>query len=102
MTETSGVEEVRAYEYGAWHELGDTLPVIGPPDAPLVVTARSGEGSVALLADVSPLHNRGLDQADNAMFGLSLTGGARKPVAFLETVHGYGVVARVRRPADAT
>ena len=24
------------------------------------------------------------------MFGLALTGGARKPVAFLETVHGYG------------
>ena len=46
------VEEVRAYEFGAWHELGNTLPVIGPADAPLVVTARSGEGSVALLADV--------------------------------------------------
>ena len=51
VTETSGVEEVRAFECGAWHELGSTLPVIGPPDAPLVVTARSGEGSVALLAD---------------------------------------------------
>ena len=64
--------------------------MIGPADAPLVVTARSGEGSVALLADSSPLHNRALDQADNAMFGLTLIGGARKPVAFLETVHGYG------------
>ena len=25
------------------------------------------------------------------MFGLALTGGARRRVAFLETVHGYGV-----------
>jgi hypothetical protein len=90
VIETSDVEEVRAYEFGGWHELGNTLPVIGPADAPLVVTARSGEGSVALLADTSPLHNRALDQADNAMFGLNLVGGARKPVAFLETVHGYG------------
>ena len=40
VTETAGVEEVRAYEFGAWHELGRTLPVIGPADAPLVVTAR--------------------------------------------------------------
>jgi hypothetical protein len=90
VIETSDVEQVRAYESGAWHELGNTLPVVGPADAPLVVTARSGEGSVALLADSSPLHNRALDQADNAMFGLNLIGGARKPVAFLETVHGYG------------
>ena len=92
VIETSDVEEVRAYEFGAWHELGNTLPVIGPADAPLVVTARSGEGSVALLADASPLHNRALDQADNAMFGLNLIGGPRKPVAFLETVHGYGAL----------
>jgi hypothetical protein len=91
VSETAGVERLRAYERGAWHELGQNLPVIGPADAPLVVTARSGEGSVALLADSSPLHNRGLDQADNARFGLALTGGARRPVAFLETVHGYGV-----------
>jgi hypothetical protein len=91
VIETSDVEVVRAHEFGAWHELGNTLPVIGPADAPLVVTVRSGEGSVALLADASPLHNRALDEADNAMFGLNLIGGARKPVAFLETVHGYGV-----------
>lgn len=91
VVETSGVHEVRTFERGAWHELGQNLPVLGPPDAPLLVTARAGEGSVALLADPSALHNRGLDRADNAMFGLALVGGARRPVAFLETVHGYGV-----------
>ena len=34
--------------------------------------------------------NRGLARADNAAFGLALAGGAAA-VAFLETVHGYGV-----------
>ena len=44
-----------------------------------------------LLADVSPLQNRGLGRADNAALGIDLAGGAQRPVAFLETVHGYGV-----------
>lgn len=91
VAETAGVERVRAFEGGAWQQPGSNLPVLGPPDAPLAVTARAGEGSVALLADASPLHNRGLAEADNAAFGLALAGGAEKPVAFLETVHGYGV-----------
>ena len=68
------------------------LPVIGPPDAPLVVTARCGRGQ----RRAARRHRRrsrtaGSTHADNAMFGLALTGGARRPVAFLETVHGYGV-----------
>ena len=74
---------------GAWHELGSTLPVIGPADAPLVVTARAGRGTVVALADPSPLQNRRLAYADNAALGLALAGD--RPVAFLETVHGYGV-----------
>ena len=44
-----------------------------------------------MLADVSPLQNRGLARADGAALGLALAGGAEEPVAFLETVHGYGV-----------
>jgi hypothetical protein len=54
-------------------------------------SARVGEGRVQLLADVSPLQNRGLARADNAALGIDLAGGAQRPVAFLETVHGYGV-----------
>ena len=42
-----------------------------------------------MLADTSPLSNEGLGAADNAAFGVALAGGT--PVAFLETVHGYGV-----------
>ena len=44
---------------------------------------------VVVLADTSPLSNEGLGAADNAAFGVALAGGT--PVAFLETVHGYGV-----------
>jgi hypothetical protein len=90
VAETVGVREVRG-EGGAWAALGGTLPVIGPADAPLLVTARSGDGTVALIADPSVLQNARLGQADNAALGLALAGGAERPVAFLETVHGYGV-----------
>jgi hypothetical protein len=90
VIEANEVREVRG-EGGAWSELGGALPVVGPPDAPLVATARAGDGTVALLADPSVLHNARLAQADNAALGLSLAGGSRRPVAFLETVHGYGV-----------
>lgn len=91
VAETTDVTEVRGAERGAWHVLGPTLPAIGPAGAPLLVTASVGEGSVALLADPSPLQNRGLDAADNAALGLALAGEPRTTVAFLETVHGYGV-----------
>jgi hypothetical protein len=90
VAETTGVTEVRSLG-GGWHELGGALPVIGPADAPLLVTLGSGEGSVALLADATPLQNRALARADGAALGLALAGGAERPVAFLETVHGYGV-----------
>jgi hypothetical protein len=90
VAETVGVTEVRALD-GGWHGLGASLPAIGPPADPLLVTARSGEGSVALLADAAPLQNASLDVADGAALGLALAGGPRRPVAFLETVHGYGV-----------
>jgi hypothetical protein len=89
VQETVGVTKVRT-SGGGWDEVGETLPVIGPADAPLVVTAQAGRGSVALIADASPLSNAGLDRADNAALGLALVG-RDAPVAFLETVHGYGV-----------
>lgn len=89
--ETTNVTEVRTADGGAWRELGGALPAIGPADAPLLVTTRAGRGTVALLADPSPLQNRGLEAADDAALGLALAGGSERPVAFLETVHGYGV-----------
>jgi hypothetical protein len=87
---TTGVESVVA-DGGGWHELGGALPAIGPADGPLLVSARAGRGTVALLADATPLTNARLDQADGAALGLALAGGDQRTVAFLETVHGYGV-----------
>jgi hypothetical protein len=44
---------------------------------------------VIVLADASPLQNRGLAAQDNAAFALALSTPG-EPVTFLETVHGYG------------
>ena len=74
--------------------------VIGPADAPLLVTARSGEGSVALLADASPLQNAALGAADNAALGLALAGGAT-PGRVPGDRARLRRLARLRRPAGA-
>jgi hypothetical protein len=55
-----------------------------------VETRRLGRGSVLRLADSSPLQNRFLGDGNNAAFGLALAGGRSRPVAFLESYHGYG------------
>ncbi len=88
VAETAGVGAVRSADGGAWTHAGAALPVIGPARAPLLLTARSGRGEVVLLADASPLQNRGLSVGDSAALGVALAGDG--PVAFLETVHGYG------------
>jgi hypothetical protein len=90
VPETAGVREVES-DLGGWHKLGGALPLIGPADAPLAVSIRSGRGQVVLLGDATPLQNRGLAGADNAALGVALAGAPGRPVAFLETVHGYGV-----------
>ncbi len=89
VAETAGVSTVITVG-GGWEKVGGALPAIGPADAPLLVVARRGRGSVALLSDASPLQNRFLGQADDAALGLALPGGRGRAVAFLETVHGYG------------
>ena len=89
VPETAGVDVVRSDGEG-WRRPGAALPAIGPPGRPLLLTVRAGRGSVALLADPGVLQNRRLGQADAASLGLALAGWDRRPVAFLETVHGYG------------
>jgi hypothetical protein len=49
-----------------------------------------GHGAIYFLADSSPLQNRLLGTADNAALGLALAGPPARPVAFLESYHGYG------------
>ncbi len=59
-------------------------------DEGLVAVRRVGNGTVELLGDSSPLQNRLLGSADNAAFGLALAAPRNRPVAFLESYHGYG------------
>jgi Domain of unknown function (DUF4350) len=89
VAETAGVRSVRSLG-GAWRGAGSALPAVGPASAPLLLVARAARGSVALLADPAPLQNRLLGAADDAALGLALAGPRGRPVAFLETVHGYG------------
>ena len=74
---------------GAWSSPGEALPAIGGDEGTLLLVARPGRGTLALLADASPLQNRLLVRADNAAVALALAPAAR-PVVFVESVHGYG------------
>lgn len=85
----AGVREVESFDGTGFAEVGANLPMLGPAEAPMAVLARAGRGHVILLADTSPVSNRALARADNAALALALAGDG--PVAFLETVHGYGV-----------
>ncbi len=88
--ETAGVGSVAFAQGGRWGELRGTLPILATADGPVAAVAEAGAGRVVLLADASPLSNRELARADDAAFGLAVAGGGRRPVAFLETVHGFG------------
>jgi hypothetical protein len=90
VPETAGVTSVTAAAGGRWSRLGDALPVLATPAGVVAAVARSGDGRAVMLADSSPLHNRALARDDSAAFGVAAAGGTRRPVAFLETVHGYG------------
>lgn len=89
-SEVLGVRAVRTAGAGSWREAGEGLPALGTSTSVLLLVASPGEGRVALLADVSPLQNDLLDEADNAALGLTLAGEPERPVQFVESVHGYG------------
>jgi hypothetical protein len=88
--ELDGVRRVTTAGEGAWDDTGQALPLLGDRDGALLAAARLGRGRVLLLADPSPLQNRLLGESDNAALGLALAGARGRPVAFLETYHGYG------------
>ena len=90
VPETAGVSRVEAAGVGAWTSPGEARPALGSGRRELLVVAPVGRGRLALLADASPLQNRLLAHADDAKLGLSLAGSAGRPVAFVESVHGYG------------
>ena len=65
------------------------MAAFGTSSATPVAVARAGKGRAVLLADAAPLVNSRLARRDDAAFALAAVGAGR-PVAFLESVHGYG------------
>jgi Domain of unknown function (DUF4350) len=90
VAETAGVENVESAGPGSWTtQTGQAVPVIAGDGGSVVAVATVGRGRAVLLADPSPLQNRLLGHADNAVLGLALAGPRNRTVDFLESVHGY-------------
>lgn len=53
------------------------------------VTRRIGRGAAILVPDAEPLRNRSLADAAHAAEALAIAGPPARPVAFVESVHGY-------------
>jgi hypothetical protein len=87
--ETEGLASVAFGAGGRWARLGQAEPLLATDAGPVAVAAQEGAGRVVLLADPTPLLNGALAEADDAAFALAAAGPAGRPVAFLETVHGY-------------
>jgi hypothetical protein len=94
--EVDGVRKVELRGEGAWTATGGALPVLGTASDARVAVASLGKGRVVLVADPSPLENRGLAHADDALLGLDLAGAGRRPVVFVEGVHGFGRATGLR------
>ena len=86
--ETGAASSVAVAGDGHWGDANGALPLVQGDDGPIVLVQTAGDGRIALVADASPLHNRLLDEADNAALALALAGPG--PVTFVESVHGYG------------
>ena len=92
--ETGAARSVTASGDGHWGDAKGALPLVEGEDGPIVLLQTAGDGRIALVADASPLHNRRLDEADNAALALALAGPG--PLTFVESVHGYGTATGLR------
>lgn len=90
VPEVAGVTAVVTAERGSWADAGPSLPVLAGGAATLATVATRGAGRVVAVADPSVWHNRLLDEADNAAFGVAAVGAPGRPVDFAEAHHGYG------------
>ena len=90
VREVDGVSTVTADGSGSWSDPGASLPVLAAGGATLATVTVAGRGRVVAVADPSVWHNRRLDEADNAAFGLAAMGERGRPVEFAEAHHGYG------------
>jgi hypothetical protein len=88
--EDAGVTRVLTAGDGEWTSARRTTPLLAAAGGDELVTARLGRGRIDLLADVAPLENQLLGDADDAQLALDLAGPSTRPVLFLETIHGYG------------
>jgi hypothetical protein len=89
LPETAGVRTLAAGVSGRFAGAGSAVPAVGDATSVLAAVGRVGAGRAVLLADASPLLNSRLAERDDAAFGLDVAGAGR-PVAFVESVHGYG------------
>ncbi len=89
VPEVDGVADVVGAS-DAWQVSGGVLPVAGGVDGDaLVVVSDVGRGRVVGVADASVFQNQNLDRADNAALALAVVGGPKRPVVFVESVHGF-------------
>jgi hypothetical protein len=89
LPETTGVRTIAPGVTGRFTGTGAAAPIVGDATAALAAVERVGRGRALLLADAAPLVNSRLAERDDAAFALAVAGPGR-PVAFLESVHGYG------------
>ena len=89
LPETARVHTLAPGVSGHFADAGSATPVVGDATAALAAVERVGAGRAVLLADGSPLVNGRLAARDDAAFALAIAGPGR-PVAFVESVHGYG------------
>jgi hypothetical protein len=87
-TDLGDARAVRTAGAGRWEDARGARVVVRADDAPVMLERRAGDGTIVLVADPSPLQNRLLGEADNAALALALSGPG--PLAFVESVHGYG------------
>lgn len=66
------------------------LPMLVTKSGIVAMHYRLGSGAVVAFTDYSIFSNANLDRADNARFAVQLFAGLPAPVAFDETIHGYG------------
>jgi hypothetical protein len=89
LPETEGVRSIAAGVTGRFVDGGSAVPAVGSGRSALAAVAQVGAGRAILLADPAPLLNSRLALRDDAAFALNVAGPGR-PVAFLESVHGFG------------
>ena len=88
--ELGNVRRVDTAAAGSWTRTGSGRALVAAGSNVLLTKDEVGSGTILFLADVSPLENAYLAQADNAAFALGIAGGSPRPVEFIEGVHGYG------------